>query len=161
MSVNLNDKITRHQIEFRKALTAKKGINRSQATQLFFNRVEELQLKGLDCDPIQVLMEIASGRKLNEDGTTIVLQPQPEACDRVKAAAELLSYMYPKRKAIELSGTDGAPILFGVAQDSEPLPGAEEECLVPLPPGPVLDVLNETIEAEGKSEDSSAELPSD
>jgi len=95
------------------------------ATKLFINRVEELQMKGLDCDPIQILMEIASGKVLNENGTVSVMMPPPEPAVRQKAAAELCSYIFPKRKAVEVSGDQDKPLQFVVMRDEDALPGAE------------------------------------
>lgn len=102
------------------------------------DRVEELQAEGLDCDPVKVLMELSCGKAqgadglyrpiiggYDEEGNPIIL----DAVVRVKAASELMSYLYPKRKAIELTGREGTPITFAViADESEGLPpGASAE----------------------------------
>lgn len=58
--------------------------------------VEEL-LASLDCDPIRGMAEIARN-------------PEASLELRGRMNAELAQYLYPKRKAVEYSGTDGAPI---------------------------------------------------
>lgn len=52
----------------------------------------EEKLRGLNCDPIAILAEIAMDRT-------------NEPRDRVKAASELCAYVYPKRRSIEQQGT--------------------------------------------------------
>jgi hypothetical protein len=93
----------------------------------FEARMTELQQNGLDCDPIQILMEIASGKKkgkdglyreiigaYSEEGNPIML----DSATRVKAASELLNYVYPKRKSVEISGNEGTPITFAVVAEA-------------------------------------------
>lgn len=106
-----------------KALSLRRGSN--LATRLFLERVEELQMKGLNCDPIQVLMELACGKVLNTNGTVVPMVPMPDPAVRGKAAAELCSYIFPKRKAVELSSDPEQPVKFVVMPDHEPLPGAD------------------------------------
>jgi len=91
----------------------------NRATRSFQERVEELQTAGLECDPIRVLAEIASGQRLEADGTVNEIQPTIEHRDRAKAAAELCSYMYPKRRALELEAPDGKAISFTVVHERE------------------------------------------
>jgi hypothetical protein len=85
----------------------------NKSTQTLAARMDELREQGLDVCPIQVLMEIAAGKKLN--GERILVDESV----RVRAAAELCSYIYPKRKAVEVSGADGTQIVFAVVQDQE------------------------------------------
>jgi hypothetical protein len=106
----------------------------------FQERVQQIQEEeGLDCDPIRVLMEIATGKKKNkkgeyvdiisgwdEDGNPVIL----DSGVRQKAAAELCSYLYPKKKAIEVSGKIDTPIMFSIVPDLTPLPTMD---------GPMLD----------------------
>lgn len=60
------------------------------------------------CDPLGILADIAMGqvftKKNGED-----MEPTLEM--RKDAAKELCQYIYPKRKAVEHSGTDGEPLL--------------------------------------------------
>lgn len=106
-----------------RALSLRQGSK--MATRLFLERVEELQMKGLDCDPIQILMEIASGKVLMHNGTVEMMKPFPDPAVRGKAAAELCSYIFPKRKAMELSSDPENPVQFMVIPDQDPLPGAQ------------------------------------
>jgi hypothetical protein len=79
-------------------------------------------------------MEIATGKKKNkkgeyvdiiggwdEDGNPVIL----DSGVRQKAAAELCSYLYPKRKAIEVSGKVDTPIQFAIIPDMPPALPAE------------------------------------
>jgi hypothetical protein len=111
-------------------------MNPRQGTKEFVARMNELRELGLECDPIQVLMEIAIGKKLvKKPGapgtcpTDYTLEPvvggydrlnnpmTVEASTRAKAAAELCSYIFPKRKAIEHEVTDGTTVVFAVQPD--------------------------------------------
>jgi hypothetical protein len=106
----------------------------------FQERVQQIQEEdGLDCDPIRVLMEIATGKKKNkkgeyvdiiggwdEDGNPVIL----DSGVRQKAAAELCSYLYPKRKAIEVSGKVDTPIQFAIIPDMTPLPTMEDALIL-------------------------------
>ena len=90
-------------------------------------RVEELQQQGLDCDPIKVLMELACGKAQGEDG---IYRPitgrfdkhgnplMLDALIRVQAASELMQYMYPKLKSVEITGNEGNPITFAVVAET-------------------------------------------
>jgi hypothetical protein len=84
----------------------------------FVSRMEELRRRGLDCDPVRVLMEIASSTRLEADGTVAPISPPVDNRDRAKAAAELCSYVFPKRKAVELSQNTDRPIQFSIVPDS-------------------------------------------
>ena len=84
----------------------------NKSTQTLISRMDELR-EQLDVCPIQVLMEIAAGKKLNGERMLV------DESVRVRAAAELCSYVYPKRKAVEVSGPDGTQIVFAVVQDQE------------------------------------------
>jgi hypothetical protein len=59
------------------------------------------RLEELGCDPLEILARIA------ED-------PKSGADVRVRAAAELSRYLWPQRKAVELSGANGGPISVDV-----------------------------------------------
>jgi hypothetical protein len=108
-------------------------MNPKQGTKEFVARMNELRELGLDCDPIQVLMEIAIGKKLVKKpgapgtcptdytleavvgGYDKLNNPMTvEASTRAKAAAELCSYIFPKRKAIEHEVTDATVVMFSV-----------------------------------------------
>jgi hypothetical protein len=66
----------------------------------------EERLRGLDCDPIAILAEIALDRNV-------------EPRDRVKAASELAAYLYPKRRSVEHQGTVTNRNLFVIAMPPE------------------------------------------
>ena len=66
----------------------------------------EEKLRGLDCDPIAILAEIALDRTI-------------EPRDRVKAASELANYIYPKRRSVEQQGTVTNRNLFVIAMPPE------------------------------------------
>ena len=55
------------------------------------------RLDALGCDPLEGLARIAA-----DPGTDDVL--------RARVYADLLGYVYPKRKAMELTGEDGGPV---------------------------------------------------
>lgn len=82
---------------------AKKGERRggrekgtkNKRTVLFETVREACERKGYS--PAETLIEIASNKK-NDSGV------------RGRAAAELCSYLYPKRKAVEVSGPGGSPL---------------------------------------------------
>lgn len=92
----------------------------NKATLAFVARMDELREQGLEVCPIRVLMELASARKLT--GENLSVDPSV----RVRAAGELCSYIYPKRKAVEISGTDGTPITFAVVADLSPIEEMDE-----------------------------------
>lgn len=94
----------------------------NKSTLNLVERMEELRAQGLDCDPIRVLMEFSIGKQLNEDGQLVPISPAVEPRDRIKAAAELCSYVFPKRKAMEITGETGTQIQFVIAQDLAPIP---------------------------------------
>lgn len=56
-------------------------------------------MERLKCDPVTVLARVANNKKV-----------APEI--RVNAAGKLMEYLYPKRKAIEVSNADGEPFVF-------------------------------------------------
>lgn len=66
----------------------------------------EEKLRGLDCDPIAILAEIAMDRTA-------------EARDRVKAASELCAYIYPKRRSVEHQGGVTNRHLYVIAMPPE------------------------------------------
>jgi len=55
------------------------------------------RLEELGCDPIEILARIAD-------------DPKNAADVRVRAASELSRYLWPQRKAVELTGANGGPI---------------------------------------------------
>jgi hypothetical protein len=55
------------------------------------------RLAELDCDPLEGLAAIAA-------------DPNTDAALRARVYADLLPYLFPKRKAVELSGHDNSPI---------------------------------------------------
>lgn len=97
----------------------------------FVQRVEQLiKEEGLR-DPLKVLMEIATGQQsvkvgVDKDGKNIYelqeFKKAPDHKTRAFAATEICSYLYPKRKAVEISGAEGQPISFVVSSDTSPIP---------------------------------------
>ena len=57
------------------------------------------RLKALKCDPVKGLAAIAA-------------DPATDTALRARVYADLLPYLYPKRKAVELSGPDGGAVAF-------------------------------------------------
>lgn len=57
---------------------------------------------------VQDILEAALGKSVPEAVCELLDDLKPK--DRVQALLELMSYVYPKRKAIELSGRDGGPL---------------------------------------------------
>lgn len=55
------------------------------------------RLEALDCDPLQGLARIAA-------------DPNTDTALRARVYADLLPYLYPKRKAVELSGPGGGAV---------------------------------------------------
>jgi hypothetical protein len=99
-------------------------------TEQFCQRVTELvEVFGFK-DPLVVMMEIATGKQLKESSGNygavihelVPFDKMPDHKTRVLAATELASYMYPKRKAVEVTGAEGQPITFAVHADNAPLP---------------------------------------
>ena len=70
----------------------------NKRTAYFLDRLAEL-----DCDPLAALVAIAG-----DQATDLQL--------RVRILTELLPYVYPKRKAVELSGANGDPFEFPWAE---------------------------------------------
>lgn len=58
------------------------------------------------CDPLAILADIAMGNAID----TASGEQKPTLEQRKDAAKELCQYIYPKRKAVEMSGIDGDPI---------------------------------------------------
>lgn len=88
----------------------------NRATLAFSERMDELR-EQLDVCPIQVLMEIAAGKKLNGERMLV------DESVRVRAAAELLAYLFPKKRAaVEVSGPDGTQVVFAVVRDDSEQP---------------------------------------
>lgn len=76
------------------------GSGRKKTTQ---NRVTVTDiLRDMKCDPIEGMARIAMDAK------------QPMSL-RAKVYSELAQYLYPKRRAIELTGADGSPIELNVS----------------------------------------------
>jgi hypothetical protein len=94
----------------------------NKMTREFVDRLEELRGQGLDVCPIQILLELAAARNLK--GEALSVDPSV----RARAAAEIVSYCYPKRKAVELTGHDNTPIVFAVVRDDSP-PSAIEDAV--------------------------------
>ena len=57
------------------------------------------RLDALGCDPLEGLARIAA-------------DPATDTALRARVYADLLPYLYPKRKAVELSGPDGGAVAF-------------------------------------------------
>ena len=55
------------------------------------------RLAELACDPVEGLVRIAN-------------DPATDAALRARVYADLLPYLYPKRKSVEVSGQDAAPL---------------------------------------------------
>ena len=55
------------------------------------------RLAELECDPVEGLAKIAS-------------DPSTDSALRARVYVDLLPYLYPKRKSVELSGQDAAPL---------------------------------------------------
>ncbi len=95
-------------------------------------------------DPIEVLFKIMSGTIemgpdfINEEGQPVFMPVQ--VTDRKSAAAELMSYRYPKRKALEIADNDGSEgfsfvmLAPGQQQPQKSLPPAKETVSPPLEP---------------------------
>lgn len=66
------------------------------------------------CDPLGILCDIAMGAKMTcgitIEGMPMEVEVYPTLDHRKDAAKELCQYVYPKRKAVEHSGIDGADI---------------------------------------------------
>ena len=86
----------------------------NKSTQALYERAEALGV-----DPFEILLYFAKGdeRSLGynseqyretEYGKVVVVRITPEM--RIRAAAEACQYLYPKRKAIEISGNEGGPL---------------------------------------------------
>lgn len=102
------------------------GRKKGNGTKQYRGTVEQI-LAEHDCNPIAGLADIAKDKAI-EPGV------------RVRAYGELAQYVYPKRRAIELSGPEGGPIehdinptdlleqrledLAGRADSAEPVQGA-------------------------------------
>jgi hypothetical protein len=56
------------------------------------------RLAELECDPVEGLVRIAA-------------DPNTDAALRARVYADLLPYLYPKRKAVEVNGEQGGPIV--------------------------------------------------
>ena len=67
------------------------GTPNKRTTELIERLVE------LECDPVEGLARIAA-------------DPNTDAVLRARVYADLLPYLYPKRKAVELTGADNAPM---------------------------------------------------
>lgn len=57
------------------------------------------RLKELGCDPIEDMAKVSFEAKANGDWNLLL-----------SASKELAQYVYPKRKAVEVTGEDGGPI---------------------------------------------------
>lgn len=66
-------------------------------------------LETMNCDPLRVLAQISRGDKIKSgvsiDGVTVEVDVLPTVDQRSAASKELLQYIYPKRKAIEHTGS--------------------------------------------------------
>lgn len=71
-------------------------------------------LREKNCEPLGLLADIALGNEIRCGVTTIAgyaeVEIRPTLDQRKDAAKELCQYIYPKRKAIEHTGKDGAEI---------------------------------------------------
>jgi hypothetical protein len=56
----------------------------------------QLQAEGLDVCPIRILMELAAGKTTSGEPLSV------SQVVKLKAASELCSYLYPRRKAVEI-----------------------------------------------------------
>lgn len=95
-------------------------------------------------DPIETLFKIMSGSiemgpdYIDEQGQPVLMPVQ--VADRKSAAAELMSYRYSKRKALEILDNDGnegfsfVMLAPGAKQPAKSLPVVKEVALPPLEP---------------------------
>ena len=60
------------------------------------------RLEELNCDPLEGLAKIAG-------------DPATDVALRARVLADLLPYIYPKRKALEVTGMDGGPVEVDLA----------------------------------------------
>jgi hypothetical protein len=97
----------------------------SKRSESFDNRFDDLAR--LYNDPIEILFKISSGSLemgpdyIDEEGNQVHV-PVPIG-DRRAAAAELVSYRYPKRKALEITDSDGNDgFSFVMLAPNQPLP---------------------------------------
>ena len=75
------------------------------------------RLEKLNCDPLELMARMVNGEEtqpakvgVDDDGNTIIEDLPPSWELRASCAKELLQYLYPKRKALELSGPEGGNI---------------------------------------------------
>jgi hypothetical protein len=66
------------------------------------------RLESLGCDPLEGL-------------ATIAADPNTDTALRARVLADLLPYLYPKRKALELTGADGGAVEVDLAEVRERL----------------------------------------
>lgn len=76
--------------------------------------------KGTPNKKTEMLMEICERMKCNPfEGLVKLAQESEDEGIRLGAYKEVCSYLYPKRKAIEVSGPDGGPIQSGIDQEAK------------------------------------------
>ena len=68
------------------------------------------RLAELECDPVEGLAKIAA-------------DPNTDAVLRARILSDLMPYLYPKRKAVEVSGEQGGPIVVRWAKVEFVRPG--------------------------------------
>ncbi len=83
----------------------------NKRTVALLERMAELRAQGLDCCPLQILMEFACGKKLTGEVIDV------EHSIRLRASAELMTYLHPRLRSVEIAGADGATITFSVIAD--------------------------------------------
>lgn len=92
----------------------KKGTPNKKSTLI------EEKCKELGCDPAEILMRFClndekglgyTGPRIKmAPGGVVIEEPWITSEMRLKAASELMEYLYAKRKAVEVTGEDGGPI---------------------------------------------------
>jgi len=88
----------------------------------------QARMEELGCDPIDFMVKVIKGEIVEDvvlgthKGEPIIRKMAPGYDLQVACAKELAQYLYPKRKALELTGGDGEELSL-VLVDSTTLPG--------------------------------------
>jgi hypothetical protein len=106
--------------EFKHGHTKKGGRVKGEPNK----RTKELKeyLESIGCFPDEVLAQIVMGKPIKcrisfneETGDFVEGDMLPKLEERMSAAKELMQYIYPKRKAVEVSGENGEKVMFVLA----------------------------------------------
>lgn len=85
-----------------------------------FDVIQSLEEAG--CDPIKILADAAKGMMTYKDENGVETNVMVDPEKRISAAKELASYLFPKKRSLDMSAVTKASVTYNIVNFSEVMP---------------------------------------